>query len=226
MYCLNKGKGSITIAPLVDKVLKQLVKVIEMRRILNQERNPLEDAQGAWDLDLYRHICDTREPTMHEILQYLQRQVCCQTKWIQSRMGQGNSATSPTNLLTTEDYKEGQERISIVSSLDSARLAKLVVVHRTQRDYMTEDMHRREYASLTNVNETQKQRMGAATWINLPFFSGSKNGEKLFRQLLQARGLSSKAVDRVISNLSSQWRTHIAGLTLLAEYLKRINQQP
>ncbi|KAA6356139.1 MAG: hypothetical protein EZS28_048334, partial [Streblomastix strix] len=197
-----------------------------MRRLCNQERNPLEDAQGAWDLDLYRHICDTCEPTMHEVLQYLQRQVCCQAKWIQSRMGQGNSVTSPTNLLITEDQKESQERTNLVSSLDSARLAKLEVVQRTERDYKTEDMIRREYASFTNVSETQKQRMGAAIWIDLPFFSGSKNGEKLFRQLLQARGLSSKAVDRVISNWSSQWRTHIAGLTLLAEYLKSINQQP
>ncbi|KAA6398993.1 MAG: hypothetical protein EZS28_005479 [Streblomastix strix] len=49
MYCLNKGKGSITIAPL-------LVKVIQMRRLSNQERSPLEDAQGTWDLDLYRYI--------------------------------------------------------------------------------------------------------------------------------------------------------------------------
>ncbi|KAA6384048.1 MAG: hypothetical protein EZS28_020423, partial [Streblomastix strix] len=57
-------------------------------------------------------------------------------------------------------------------------------------------------------------------------FSGSKDGEKLFRQLLQTRGLSSNAVDRVISNWSSQQRTHIAGLTLLARYLKRNNQQP
>ncbi|KAA6360535.1 MAG: hypothetical protein EZS28_043938, partial [Streblomastix strix] len=45
---------------------RQLVKVIQMRRLRNQERSPLEDTQGTWDLDLYRHICDTREPTMHE----------------------------------------------------------------------------------------------------------------------------------------------------------------
>ncbi|KAA6357721.1 MAG: hypothetical protein EZS28_046752 [Streblomastix strix] len=197
-----------------------------MRRLRNQEKSPLEDAQGAWDLDLYRHICNTREPTMNKVLQYLQRQVCCQAKWIQSRMGLGNSVTSPTNLLTTEDYKEDQERASPIRSLDSARLDKLEVVHRTERDYKTEDMLSREYASLTNGSETQKQRMGAATWIDLSFFSGSKNGEKLFRQLLQARGLSSKAVDRVISNWLSQRRTHIAGLTLLAGYLKRISQHP
>ncbi|KAA6369466.1 MAG: hypothetical protein EZS28_035007 [Streblomastix strix] len=113
-------------------------------------------------------------------------------------MGQGNSITSSTNRVTTETYQESQEGMSLINSLDSARLAKLEVVHRTERDYKTEDMLRRE---------------------------GSKDGEKLFRQLLQARGLSSNAVDRVISNWSSQWRTHIAGLTLLAGYLKRINQQ-
>ncbi|KAA6379696.1 MAG: hypothetical protein EZS28_024777 [Streblomastix strix] len=141
-------------------------------------------------------------------------------------MDQGNSVTSPTNLLTTEDNKEDQERASLNSSLNSVRLAKLEMVHRTERDYKTEDMLRREYVSLVNGSETQIQRMGAATWIDLPFFSGYKDGEKLFRQLLQARGLSSKAVDRIISNWSSQWRTHIAGLTLLAGYLKRINQQP
>ncbi|KAA6399824.1 MAG: hypothetical protein EZS28_004651 [Streblomastix strix] len=50
--------------------------------------------------------------------------------------------------------------------------------------------------------------------------------EKLFRQLLQARGLSSNAVDLVISNWSSQWITHIARLRLLAGYLKRIPLQP
>ncbi|KAA6403118.1 MAG: hypothetical protein EZS28_001347 [Streblomastix strix] len=182
---------------------RQLVKVIKMRRLHNQERNPLEDAQRAWDLDLYRHICNQREPIMHEVLQYLQKQVCCQANWIQSRTGQGNSVTSHIYLLITEDYKEDQKRASLISSCDSARLAKLEVVHRTERDYKTEDMLRREYASLTNGSETQKQRMGAATWIDLPFFSASKDGAKPFRQLLQARGLSSKAVDRVISNWPS-----------------------
>ncbi|KAA6361178.1 MAG: hypothetical protein EZS28_043296 [Streblomastix strix] len=58
------------------------------------------------------------------------------------------------------------------------------------------------------------------------FFSGSKDGEKLFRQLQHARGLSSNAVNHIISNWSSQWRIHFAGLTLLAGYLKRIHQQP
>ncbi|KAA6334459.1 MAG: hypothetical protein EZS28_053064, partial [Streblomastix strix] len=141
-------------------------------------------------------------------------------------MGQGNSVTSPTNFLTTEDYKEDQTRASLTSSPDSTGLVKLEMVHRTERDQKTEDMLRREYTSLIDGSETQKQRMGAATWIDLPFFSGSKDGENLFRQLLQARGLSSKAVERVISNWSSQWRIHIAGLTLLARYLKRIIQQP
>ncbi|KAA6362719.1 MAG: hypothetical protein EZS28_041756 [Streblomastix strix] len=51
---------------------RQLVKVIQMRRLCNQERSPLEDYQEAQDLDLQRHICNTRELTMHEVLQYLQ----------------------------------------------------------------------------------------------------------------------------------------------------------
>ncbi|KAA6362718.1 MAG: hypothetical protein EZS28_041755 [Streblomastix strix] len=100
------------------------------------------------------------------------------------------------------------------------------MVYKIERDYKTEDMLRREHASLINGSETQKQRMGAAIWIDLPIFSRSIDGEKLFRQLLYARGLSSKAVDRVISNWSSQWRIHIAGLTLLVGYLRRIHQQP
>ncbi|KAA6392261.1 MAG: hypothetical protein EZS28_012210 [Streblomastix strix] len=141
-------------------------------------------------------------------------------------MVRGSSFTPSSNLLTTENYQESQEGMSSNSSLDSTRVAQLEVVHRAKRDRDTESMLRREYASLSNGSETQKQRLGAATWIDLPFFSGSKDGEKLFRQLLQARGLSSNAVDRVISNWSSQWRTHIAGLTLLAGYLKRIHQQP
>ncbi|KAA6401693.1 MAG: hypothetical protein EZS28_002778 [Streblomastix strix] len=53
-------------------------------------------------------------------------------------------------------------------------------------------MLRSVYASLINGSETQNQRMGAATWIDLPFFSGSNDGEKLFKQPLQARGLSYK----------------------------------
>ncbi|KAA6365508.1 MAG: hypothetical protein EZS28_038966, partial [Streblomastix strix] len=87
-------------------------------------------------------------------------------------------------------------------------------------------MLRIEFVNLSNGSETQKQRLCAATWIDLPIFNVSKNGEKLFRQLLQARGLSSNAIDRFISNWSSLLRTHIAGLTLLAGYLKRIHQQP
>ncbi|KAA6357336.1 MAG: hypothetical protein EZS28_047137 [Streblomastix strix] len=74
MYCLNKGKGSIKIAPQVDKVFKQHVKVIQMRRLRNQERGSLKGTDGAWDLDLYRRICDTRESIMNEVLLYLQRQ--------------------------------------------------------------------------------------------------------------------------------------------------------
>ncbi|KAA6361891.1 MAG: hypothetical protein EZS28_042583, partial [Streblomastix strix] len=109
---------------------------------------------------------------------------------------------------------------------DSTRMAQSEVDHRAERDHKTEDIFRREYASLINGSETQKQRLGAATWIDLPFFSGSKDGEKLFRQQLQARGLSSNAVDRVISNWSIQWRTNISGLTLLVGNLKRIHQQP
>ncbi|KAA6369054.1 MAG: hypothetical protein EZS28_035419 [Streblomastix strix] len=77
------------IAPLIDQVLKfaeqhgwtikaksfswffehfirQLVKIIQMRRLCNYERSPLEETQGALDLDLYRRICDSRDPTMHE----------------------------------------------------------------------------------------------------------------------------------------------------------------
>ncbi|KAA6358769.1 MAG: hypothetical protein EZS28_045704, partial [Streblomastix strix] len=141
-------------------------------------------------------------------------------------MVRGSSITPFSNLLTTENYQESQEGMSSNSSLDSTRMAQLKVVHRAKRDRDTESMLRREYASLSYGSETQKQRLGAATWIDLPFFSGSKDGEKLFRQLLQARGLSSNAVDRVISNWTIQWRTHIAGLTLLAGYLKRIHQQP
>ncbi|KAA6401694.1 MAG: hypothetical protein EZS28_002779 [Streblomastix strix] len=38
---------------------RQLVKVIQMRRLRNQERSPLEDTQGAWDLVLYAYIGDT-----------------------------------------------------------------------------------------------------------------------------------------------------------------------
>ncbi|KAA6359013.1 MAG: hypothetical protein EZS28_045460, partial [Streblomastix strix] len=139
-----------------------------MRRLRNQERGSQKDAQGAWDLDFYRRICDTREPTMHEVLQYLESQ-------------------------------QSQEGMSFNSNLDSTRVAQLEVVHGAKRDRDTESMLRRD---------------------------GSKDGEKLFRQQLQARGLSSNAVDRVISNWSNQWRRHIAGLTLLAGYLKRIHQQP
>lgn len=69
-------------------------------------------------------------------------------------MGQGSSVTSPTNLLTTEDYKEDQTRTSLTSSPDSARLAKLEMVYRTERDHKTEDMLRREYASLIDGSET------------------------------------------------------------------------
>ncbi|KAA6372659.1 MAG: hypothetical protein EZS28_031815 [Streblomastix strix] len=58
------------------------------------------------------------------------------------------------------------------------------------------------------------------------FFSGSKDGEKLFRQLLQARLLSSKVIDQGILNKSSYWYSHISGLALLAGYLKKIRQQP
>ncbi|KAA6360942.1 MAG: hypothetical protein EZS28_043532 [Streblomastix strix] len=86
-------------------------------------------------------------------------------------------------------------------------------------------MLRSEYATSTNGNEIQKQRLGAVIWIDLPFFSENKEREKLFRQLLQARGLSFNAVDRVISNWSNSQRTHISGLTLLAGYLMRIHQQ-
>ncbi|KAA6396029.1 MAG: hypothetical protein EZS28_008448 [Streblomastix strix] len=57
-------------------------------------------------------------------------------------------------------------------------------------------------------------------------FQWEQRRRKLSKQLLQARGLSSNAADRVISNWSIQWRTHISGLALLILYLKRIHQQP
>ncbi|KAA6375517.1 MAG: hypothetical protein EZS28_028954 [Streblomastix strix] len=83
----------------------QLIKVIQMRRLRNQQRRYLKDTQGLWDLDLYRHICDMHDPTMYEVLQYLQRQVFCHVKYIQSKMVQESSASTPTNLLTTEHYQ-------------------------------------------------------------------------------------------------------------------------
>ncbi|KAA6383695.1 MAG: hypothetical protein EZS28_020780 [Streblomastix strix] len=95
MYCLNKGKGSITIAPLVDKVLKQQYNwTIESSHIpglsitmpdslsrlsrcgdyaIKREVHQ-KDIQEVWDLDLYRRICDTREPTMHEVLQKVKKE--------------------------------------------------------------------------------------------------------------------------------------------------------
>ncbi|KAA6398992.1 MAG: hypothetical protein EZS28_005478 [Streblomastix strix] len=141
-------------------------------------------------------------------------------------MVQDSSASTSANLLTNKNFQDRKERAISNSNLDSVRLAQSDEVQRAERAYNTEDMLRRENASLTNVNEAQKQRLGTATWIDLPFFSVSKDGEKLFRQLLQARGLSAKAVDRVISNWSCQRRTLIVGLTLLAGYLKRIHQLP
>ncbi|KAA6385607.1 MAG: hypothetical protein EZS28_018866 [Streblomastix strix] len=213
MFCLNNSKESITIAPL-------------MRRQCNQEISLLEETQVALDLDHYRYISNTRDTTMHEILQYIHRQVCSQAKYVQSRMVQGSYLASLTNLSTTENYQEGQKREGLISSLDSARLAQSDVVHKAERDCNAEDMLRREYASLTNGSKTQKQRLGAAFRIDLPFCFENKDGEKLFRQLLQARRLNSNAVVRVISNWSSQRRIHISGLTLLAGYLKRIHKQP
>ncbi|KAA6372658.1 MAG: hypothetical protein EZS28_031814, partial [Streblomastix strix] len=78
MNCYNKDKGSISITPPVDKVLKQLVKVIQMRRLNNQERYPLENTQGIWDLGLHKRTCNTQEPIMRQILKNLQRQVFSQ----------------------------------------------------------------------------------------------------------------------------------------------------
>ncbi|KAA6375878.1 MAG: hypothetical protein EZS28_028593, partial [Streblomastix strix] len=45
---------------------RQIIKVIQMRKLRIQERSSLEDTQGAWDQDLNRYICNTRELTTHE----------------------------------------------------------------------------------------------------------------------------------------------------------------
>ncbi|KAA6374299.1 MAG: hypothetical protein EZS28_030175 [Streblomastix strix] len=170
MYCLDKGKDSITIALLVDKILKPTLTYLLHARTDNER----------------------------------------------------GIVISPK----TKNQQEGQESANFNCSFDYITKAQSEVVYRAERKCNAEDMLWREYASLINGSETQKQGLGAATWIDLPFFSGSKDRKKLFRQLLQARGLSSNAVDRVISNWSSQWRTHISGCTLPARYLKRIHQQP
>ncbi|KAA6398222.1 MAG: hypothetical protein EZS28_006246 [Streblomastix strix] len=176
---IQRDNRSQSYSRLFKHYTRQLIKVIRMQRERNEERSPLEDTQGAWDLELYRCIYDTRKPIMHEVLQYLQRQHCCQAKLIQSIMVQGSSTTALTNFITTENYKEDQTRASSNRSLDCAKMAKLEVVNGVERDCNAEEMLKCKYASLTNGSETQKQRLGAATWIDLPFLVRTKT-EKSF----------------------------------------------
>ncbi|KAA6403728.1 MAG: hypothetical protein EZS28_000747 [Streblomastix strix] len=51
-------------------------------------------------------------------------------------------------------------------------MAQSEVVYKAKKDCYTEYMPRGEYASLSNWSETQKQRQGAPTWIDLPFLMG------------------------------------------------------
>ncbi|KAA6393562.1 MAG: hypothetical protein EZS28_010910 [Streblomastix strix] len=171
MCCLKMGEGSAIIISIVG------YRDVETRQ---SKRNLLKDNDGAQYVSFLKYICDISELIVFKVLQYLQRQVFGQAKWIQSRMGQGNSVTSPINPLTTEDYKEVQERASLISSLDSARLAKLEVVHRTERDCNTEEILWREFTSLTNGSETQKQMLCSANWKDLPFLMGAKTEREYF----------------------------------------------
>ncbi|KAA6369444.1 MAG: hypothetical protein EZS28_035030 [Streblomastix strix] len=119
-----------------------------MRRLYNYEGNHIKEDQGARDLDLYRCICITSQTTIDEVLQYLQRWICSQAKWLQSRMDQEAPTVTPSNFITTKENQENQECESSSSSLDSVKLANPVVVYRTQRGHDAEYMLEREYAIL------------------------------------------------------------------------------
>ncbi|KAA6373256.1 MAG: hypothetical protein EZS28_031214, partial [Streblomastix strix] len=114
------------------------------------------------------------------------------------------------------EYKEDQTRACLTSSRDNTRLAKLEMVYRTERDYKTEDMLRREYASLSNGSETQKQRLGAATWNDLTFFQWEQRRRKTIQTIVigQRTEFQSSRVShfQLVKSMENTYsRTHIAG---------------
>ncbi|KAA6360462.1 MAG: hypothetical protein EZS28_044011, partial [Streblomastix strix] len=188
-YCINKGKGSITIAPLVDKVL-----------------NIAEEYSWAIQASHILGISNT-------ILDSLSRQYRCEDYAIKREGLQ----KPHTRILQSRSLQTYLRRARI----NNAR--GIVVSPKTS--FLSSEMD-----SVQNCprKKVKKERVPIAVLIapERPNLKWNKDGEKLFRQLLQARGLSSDAADKVISNWSSQWKTHISGLATQAGYLKRIHQQP
>ncbi|KAA6351072.1 MAG: hypothetical protein EZS28_051860 [Streblomastix strix] len=76
-------------------------------------------------------------------------------------------------------------------------------------------MLRREYASLSDGSETQKQRLGAATWIDLPFFQWEQRRREVVQTIAASwrtefqRGRSSHfQLVQPVEN--TYYRTHVA----------------
>ncbi|KAA6397162.1 MAG: hypothetical protein EZS28_007313 [Streblomastix strix] len=226
MYYLNKGKGSIIIAPLVDKVIKlaeQYSWTIEANHFPGLSSTISDSLSRLSKCGDYTIMNEVLQMTLKELVILIPIDVI-ETR--ANRQCTRYCSISKDKFAVKRNGFKDQEGTGSNSNLDNTALAQSEVKLRAQRDCNSKDMFRREYESPTNLNRAWKQRRGSTTWINLPFFSGSKDGEMLFRQLLQARGLCSNAFKRVISNWSSQWRAHILGLTLLAGYLKKIYLQP
>ncbi|KAA6388061.1 MAG: hypothetical protein EZS28_016415 [Streblomastix strix] len=211
MYCLNKGKGSITIALLVDKVFK--------RQVLQKKFKKL-GIQISIDIFAIR---TNRQCTRYCSIskdKYAIKRNGFNLEWAKEIL----QLHPPISQLLKTIRKITQDQVS---------LAVLIAPDWPNQKWFTElkEITRQQ---ICLGKSTQVELMGAKHrnqgWALPPgliyFFNGSKDGEKLFRQLLQARGLSSNAVDRDISNWLSQWRTHRSGFMLLTGYLKRINQQP
>ncbi|KAA6367661.1 MAG: hypothetical protein EZS28_036813 [Streblomastix strix] len=219
MYCLNKGKGSITISPLIDNVLN--LSKLSRCGDYSIKGEILQKALKGLRIKIFINVFEAQYN--RKCKRYCS---ASKDKFAVKRNGFNLEWTKELTLLfpnfiTTKDNQESQERENPSFSVDCARLAKPEVVHRAQRDHEVEDILKRGQASLTDGRETSKQMLDAAIRIDLPFFVGNKDVEKLFLQLLYAGGLTSKAVDRLISNWSGKWRTHISSLTLLAAYTKK-----
>ncbi|KAA6382866.1 MAG: hypothetical protein EZS28_021606, partial [Streblomastix strix] len=224
MYCLNKGKGSIIIAPLVDKVLKLVEQynwIIEASHIpdlLNTIPDSLSRLSRCGDYAIRREVLQKTFKELGiqisiEIFAIRANRQCtryCNTskdKFAVKRKGFDLQWSKEVPLL----HSPISQLLKTIREIKKKQVPIAVVI--------APDWPNQKWFTELREITTQKICLGEST-------QQQKNGEKLFRKLLPARGLSSNAVDRVISNWFSQWRTYIVGLTLLLGYLKKIRQQP
>ncbi|KAA6369041.1 MAG: hypothetical protein EZS28_035432 [Streblomastix strix] len=199
----------------------RVVKVVDGGGLRNKEGSVGGSFKGLVSWDNSGFIRSKEQCKTQEILYIGQRQESGRTRFNESLLGGGVCFDTPTNTDNKQSYKENNRRESVRDN-DSTKLARLNMVDRVERNNGEGEGTRREREGIRDGIEDEEEESESSSGEDIGFRGKrGQDGAKLFRNALEASGLSRNAVKSIIDNWHGSWRRHACALSAFWEYMKR-----